>query len=261
MLAHKRWCQAGRPRHKDNDLFKAHKLAEKELRSKLKMLEKEYEDEKILTASMSADCDKNYFWRLLKREKMGNKTNFTAIKNANSKAVYNLEQVLDLWADHFVLLSTPKQSTEYDEEVFKKVNSEVKELLLSDDPNEFSSDFFSTKEICECIKKLNANKSPWLDGITKEHLIPAGEMLPRLLMFGLKWIFLTEYVPTNFRTGVQVPLHKGKNTSILDINTFRGIMLLSTLNKIFAGCMQTRALLRTYYVANAGNYCRAVRKE
>ena len=97
----------------------------------------------------------------------------------------------------------------------------------------FLMTFLSKKEICECIKKLNAKKSPGFDGITKEHLILAGEMLPRLLMLGLKWIFITEYVPTNFRTGVQVPLHEGKNTSILDTHNFRGITLLSTFNKIF----------------------------
>ena len=43
----------------------------------------------------------------------------------------------------------------------------------------------------------------------------------------------TEYIPENFRKGVQVPLYKGKNASTLDTNSYRGITLLNTLNKLF----------------------------
>ena len=47
------------------------------------------------------------------------------------------------------------------------------------------------------------------------------------------WILKTEYIPENFRRGTQVPLYKGKNTSALDPNNYRGITLLTTFNKIF----------------------------
>ena len=42
-----------------------------------------------------------------------------------------------------------------------------------------------------------------------------------------------EYIPTNFRCGVQIPLFKGKNLCSTDTNNYRGITLLSTLSKIF----------------------------
>ena len=42
-----------------------------------------------------------------------------------------------------------------------------------------------------------------------------------------------EYVPVCSRTGVQVPLYKGKDTCALDPNNYRGITLLSVFNKIF----------------------------
>ena len=41
-----------------------------------------------------------------------------------------------------------------------------------------------------------------------------------------------EYVPENLRRRIQVPLFKGKNLSSLDVNNYRGITLLTTLNKI-----------------------------
>ena len=37
----------------------------------------------------------------------------------------------------------------------------------------------------------------------------------------------------NFRRGIQVPLYKGKNTSTLEVNNYRGITLLSVFNKLF----------------------------
>ena len=41
-----------------------------------------------------------------------------------------------------------------------------------------------------------------------------------------------EYVPRNFRNGTQIPLYKGKNTCSLDPNNYRGITLLTSLNKL-----------------------------
>ena len=42
-----------------------------------------------------------------------------------------------------------------------------------------------------------------------------------------------EYVPINFRRGIQIPLYKGMNTSTLSVDNYRGITLLSTYNKLF----------------------------
>ena len=51
-----------------------------------------------------------------------------------------------------------------------------------------------------------------------------------LVLFNL--IIKYEYVPENLRRGIQVPLFKGKNLCSLDVNNYRGITLLTTLNKI-----------------------------
>ena len=237
---YKSWCQAGRPRDANSQLFRDHKVAEKAFRSKLKSLEKQYEDEKIFNVSQKAEIDKNDFWRLLKKERMGDKGTFTAIKNQEGKAVYDIEQVLDVWANHFDRLSTPVDSPEFDARHFEHVNDTVRHLLESNDNDEFTEDYFSINEIQKCIKNLNSGKSPGHDGLTKEHLTPAGDYLAVVLNLCFKWIFRLEYIPKNFRIGVQVPLHKGKNTSILDTNNFRGITLLSTFNKLSEMLIWTR---------------------
>ena len=49
-----------------------------------------------------------------------------------------------------------------------------------------------------------------------------------------------EYVPENLRRGIQVPLFKGKTLCSLDVNNYRGITLLTTLNKIMEICIWNR---------------------
>ena len=43
----------------------------------------------------------------------------------------------------------------------------------------------------------------------------------------------TEYLPTCFQIGVQIPLYKGKDACPLDPNSYCGITLLSVFNKVF----------------------------
>ena len=246
VLIYREWCAAGKPR--SGVLFRAHKQAESTFRKKLKQISREYESEKVLQASKSAELDKNEFWRILKREKSGGMSSFTAVKNKEGKTVYNIEQVLEVWAEHFDSLSTPKQDASYNQAHFDFVNRKVAEFISDDSIDEFTREYFSTKEVSECIKKLKPGKSPGPDGITKEHLSNAGDMLPKVLMLIFKWIVTLEYVPKNFRQGVQVPLHKGKNTSILDTNNFRGITLLNTFNKIFEMLIWSR--LKDWWTQN-----------
>ena len=78
------------------------------------------------------------------------------------------------------------------------------------------------------------------DGVTKEHIRNAGFGMVRMITLILNWILETEYIPINFRRGVQIPLYKGKNTSTLDVNNYRDITLLSIFNKLFEVVMWKR---------------------
>ena len=69
--------------------------------------------------------------------------------------------------------------------------------------------------------------------VTKEHLMAAGDKLIDFLVIIYEWILRIEYIPPNFRTGIQIPLYKGKYAPPLDTNSYRGITLLSILNKLF----------------------------
>ena len=57
--------------------------------------------------------------------------------------------------------------------------------------------------------------------------------MTRVITLLFNCIVNTEFIPTNFWRGIQVPLYKGKNTSTMEVNNYRGITLLSVFNKLF----------------------------
>ena len=113
------------------------------------------------------------------------------------------------------------------------INNKLEEYVASTDINAFSRDEISYDEVRKGISFLNSGKAPGFDGVTKEHIAYAGPGMVNIISLLFNMILATEYIPKNFRRGVQVPLYKGKNTSTLDVNNYRGITLLSTFNKLF----------------------------
>ena len=229
----KEWCQVGRPRDPTDPHRISHLNAKKAFSKKLKILAKGYRDTEIQDAVRSAEFNRNTFWRLLKKTKSDGKASTSAIKNDRGDAVYDVDQVLVVWRKHFSKLCTPKVSQKYDEDHFGMVTACTKQWLSQKDNDPFLENDFSKEQIRLAVSKLNAGKSPGHDGLTKEHLVAAVEPLIDFLHLIIGWILKCEYIPLNFRIGVQIPLHKGKNLPFLDPNSYRGITLLSTFNKVF----------------------------
>ena len=92
---------------------------------------------------------------------------------------------------------------------------------------------FSYNDIEKGITTLHKGKTPGHDLITRENLEEAGAKLKEILVIIYNLIVRLEYIPLNFRRGIQIPLYKVKNAPPLDTNSYRGITLLSTLNKLF----------------------------
>ena len=227
------WVSAGRPRDRNDITWIRNNEAKKNFARKLRELSKLYESEKIQEAIRTSELNINKFWKMLRKEREGAKVKVAAIKNSQDKVVHGIEEILETWRVHFSKLSTPKVSDRYDDRHFQRVTKDVKEYLALSDSDTFSQAPFSLEEIKKGISKLNSNKTPGHDGITKENLIAAGPNMVEILRLVFNNILSLEYVPTNFRLGIQVPLYKGKNTSTLDTNNYRGITLLSTYNKLF----------------------------
>ena len=92
---------------------------------------------------------------------------------------------------------------------------------------------FDNKEIYKAVNRLHKRKACGYDEISAEHVIYAGEAMVNFLTRLFNKVAEIEYMPSNFRRGVQVPLFKGKILCSLDTNNYRGITLLTSFNKIF----------------------------
>ena len=172
------------------------------------------------------------FWRLLKKSREGCKVRVNTIRNQQGVVVYEVNEILEVWRTHFDRLSTPKSCDSYDRAHYQHVTRCVRELLALNDESPFLSQPITELEVERAIKKLNNNKSPGYDGITSEHVKYAGHSLIRALSLLYNHCIKSEYIPTSFRRGIQVPLYKGKNTCTLDCDNYRGITLLPTFNKL-----------------------------
>ena len=230
---YREWCNAGRPRNTDDPFRAAHNEAKKRFRNRIKQISKSYEEQKICDASKNAETDRNGFWHMLKKARNGNKVTISALKNKTGKVVHSIDEILEVWRQHFSTLCTPRALPHYDKEHYDVVCKAVTRWHGMRDNDEFLKDDFTEREIRQAINKLNGGKAPGHDDITKEHIKPVENSMAKFLETALSRMVATEYIPTNFRRGIQIPLYKGKNTSTLDPNNFRGITLLSTFNKIF----------------------------
>ena len=139
-----------------------------------------------------------------------------------------------MWKHHFERLGTPKVSESYDNDHYRIISDRVKNYMSGKEGEDrFLLTPFSMEELVCAIKTLNMNKAPGFDKITSEHIKYAGAPLRNVLLVLYNYMIDLEYVPVCCRTGVQVPLYKGKDTCTLDPNNYRGITLLSVFNKIF----------------------------
>ena len=229
----KEWCEKGRPRDPENPFKIANTNAKKSFNKCLKSLAKTYERNEINEAIRKSEIDRNAFWRLLKKKRTGKKSEISAIKDAKDVTVYEVDEILLTWKSHFSKLCTPKSDDRYDDDFLKYVDGCINEWMKMDDEDDFLKNDFNDLEIIKAIKDLNSNKAPGYDGVTKEHIVPAGNAIVQIIKVIMNGVKRLEYVPKNFRRGLQVPIYKGKNLSTLNTNNYRGITLLSVFNKLF----------------------------
>ena len=259
LQCYKAWCAAGRPKEVDNRLNQDKIKSKKAFSKRIRELSRQYENQEIKEAITASELNREFFWKLLKRKNSGNKAKVSAIRNRDKKVVHDIDSILEVWRLHFSELSKPRFDDSFDHVHYVEVMAKIHEWNGQQDSDEFSRDFFTRNEVVAAINKLNSGKAAGHDGILKEHLKALGGIMADFLVLIFRWVFILEYVPTNFRRGVQVPLFKGKNASTLDPDNYRGITLLSTFNKVFEILLWARLELwwhRNQVISPAQGACR-----
>ena len=233
MFWFRKWKEGGKSTNVNDPVRIQMKLSKKLFAKRLRAISKQYENDSIIEAASMAEIDRDKFWRMFRRKTNPGSTSAHAIKDHSGKVVYEIEDILDVWRKHFDSLSNPRQSENFDDAHFQTVTNAVRGWTNEVDVSNFLEVEFSVAEVGDAIRKLNLGKAPGYDGITTEHVRYAGDAIIRPLCDLFNMCVRTEYVPCNFRRGIQVPLYKGKNTCSLDPDNYRGITLLTTFNKLF----------------------------
>ena len=169
----------------------------------------------------------------MKKSRNVKQSSTLAIRNPAGRVVHEVPDVVKAWHDHFSKLGTKKPEPQYDEPHYQSVTDQVKRWANEKDADLFLAEPFTVEDLSKAITRLNKGKAAGCDSITAEHLQHAGYNLKVLLTHVFNRIVQLEYVPVNFREGTQIPLYKRKNTCSLDQNNYRGITLLTSLNKVF----------------------------
>ena len=227
------WKSHGRPRGDDCEIWLDHKRAKRTFKSEIKFVQRQYEFNEINEIMKFAEIDKNKFWRKIKSARKSQSCNTNTIRNDSGKVVHKISEVVQVWMKHFSDLCTEKINTDYDQDHYQYVKAQVNDWYAQRDDGPFLDDPITSGDIRKAVKGLNKGKSPGHDSIAAEHLQHAGCAVYDLLAGLFNKIISLEYIPQNFRTGTQIPLFKGKNLCALDPNSYRGITLLTSLNKVF----------------------------
>ena len=91
----------------------------------------------------------------MKRSRKTPGSKVLAIKNAQDKVVYKLNEVLEVWRKHFSTLSTHRDNPNYDGTHHAHVTDSVQGYNKLSDLDEFIIAPFTTDEVSDAIKKLS----------------------------------------------------------------------------------------------------------
>ena len=125
VAAYKDWVAGGRPWDHLDALFLRYKQTKKSFAKRLRSLSIAYENEEITRAIRLAEVDRNSFWRLVKKARGSQGMDSISIRNKSGKVVYEVEDVLHVWKDHFEKLGTPKAEPHYDAAHYDMVSRQV----------------------------------------------------------------------------------------------------------------------------------------
>ena len=151
----------------------------------------------------------------------------------NGSLITDINEIRNMWADHFEALGTPSESATYDNGFAALVSAHVKETVEAclDDPGGILNEPLTYDEIANVCSKLK----PGVCGVLLdyEHIRYAGPPLWNLLFILYQECFCQFSVPTNIKKGIILPLFKGKGAKAKNKDSYRGITLFPTLCKIY----------------------------
>ena len=207
-----------------------YRVKRRDYRSCLLKFLNQLECDRIKKLCSAADSDEKLFWKLLKGQKSSSQMSAFLV---NGSLVTDKTAIRNMWADHFEALGTPSANLNFDNDFAVRVSTRVKEILehCLHNPMGILNEPLPYKEVANVCSKLKPGVSGVL--LDYEHIRYAGPPLWELLFELYQSFFQTFSAPKSIKTGIILPLFKGKGVKANDKNNYRGITLFPTLCKIY----------------------------
>ena len=179
----------------------------KEYRLLLRNFLNNLESDKVKKLCNAAESDEKLFWKLLKGQRSTSQMSAFLVEN---KLITDKNLIREMWADHFEVIGTPWVNVNFDSNFLTCVAAGVAEIFKSctEDPYGAVCAPLEYNEVARVCSRLKPGTSRVL--IDYEHISHAGPTLWRHLFLLYQDFFQTHTVPENLKSGVILPLFKGK---------------------------------------------------
>lgn len=228
----RQWIAEGRPRGGGFSSYRAYKCAKSEFRKTQRLESEKYLSNSIEELNEAAETDYRLFWKLLR--KRNNRDNFRCSELHVGDLDFTDDNVVEGFKTHYESIFC--NDLDYpNANFYDYVTTAVNTHCLSD-AGELGFILHSPvtdEELNRVIKSLKKRKSPGIDDILNEHVIYGGPSLSNALVTLLNTILRCENIPKQWKTGIIIPLYKGRGKSKSDPYSYRPITLLTCFNKLF----------------------------
>ena len=108
------------------------------------------ESDRVKKLCSAADSDEKLFWKLLKGQKSSSQMSAFLV---NGSLITDINEIRNMWADHFEALGTPSESATYDNSFGALVSAHVKETVEAclDDPGAILNEPLMMKSLTSAL--------------------------------------------------------------------------------------------------------------
>ena len=181
-----------------------------------------FEVDRAKKLCVTAETDEKLFWKLLKGQSSSSQMSAFLV---NGALITEEHDIRDMWADHFEALGTPTASLNFDNEFANSISTHIQNIFQN----------FMKPLTCEEVAGVCSNLKLGVSGVSLdyEHAGYTGHPLWRLLFHLYQQFFENFSVSKFLKTGIILPLCKGKGAKANNKVNYRGITLFPTLCKIY----------------------------
>ena len=161
----------------ESDEHDAYKAKHKDYRLSMRSFLNQLESDRVTKLCSAADSDEKLFWKLLKGQKSSSQMSAFLV---NGSLITDINEIRNMWADHFQALGTSSESATYDNGFAAQVSAHVRETFDAClDDRGILNDPLTYDEIASVCSKLKPGVCGFL--LDYEHIRYAGHPLWNLL--------------------------------------------------------------------------------